>query len=195
MVNTGQMLRQISLIPVALVLLAPAQADSPAASDPRPECIEAVARVRILAYHPTELGPLDDDEIVISWTWNVEVDVKEVYLGDIPRGKLTIGITLHTTFDAQLHQPVFSAPTKAELSPQGWLPQDYANWLRPVTYRRADVRGFSDPHGDYGNDTNWVSMQKGRVIAKRGFDTKDIPAMLAERRSLECVSDGGERAP
>jgi hypothetical protein len=38
-------------------------------------------------------------------------------------------------------------------------------------------------------------MQKGRVIAKRGFDTKDIPAMLAERRSLDCVSDGGERAP
>ena len=225
MVNTGQMLRQILLIFLAFLPMRPAWAEAPPGPDSLPECIEAVARVRILAYHPTELGPLEEDEIVHSWTWDVDVDVKEVYLGDIPRGKLTIGVTLHAQFDRELLQPVFfftrkfgtwyvsyvefaasakeggyvipvfSQPVQGELSPEGWLPEDYMNWLRPVSYRRADVKGFSDPYGSYGQDANWVSIQNRHVIAKRGFATKDIPAMLAERRSLECVSDRRERAP
>ena len=155
----------------------------------------------------------------------IDVEVLDVYLGDIPRRKLTIGATLHTQFNPELRQPVFcftrkfgtwyvssvgfaarskeggyvipvfSPPVKEEWSPDGWLPQDYPRWLRPVNYRRADVEGFSDPYGSYGSDANWVSLREGRVIAKRDFATEDLPAMLAERRAAHCVSDRGERAP
>jgi len=220
------MLRQTILTLFAGLPLFCAAADSaPVSEDARPECIEAVARVRVLAYRPRPLGSLGPDEIVMSWTWDVDVDVREVYLGNIPRGKLTIGATLHTEFNPELHQPVFFLtrkfgmwyvsyvafaarsraggyvipvywpPDEDYLAPQGWLPHDYGRWLRPVSYRVSDVEGFSHTYEDEDRGAEWISVRGSHVIAKRGFSTGDIPAMLAERRAVECVSDAGGQAP
>jgi len=190
--------------------------------DPRPDCIEAVVRARFVNYRPRELGPMAEDEIVMSWTWDVDIDVREVYLGDIRPGRLTIGATLHTEFNHDLHKPVlfltrkfgiwylsyiqfaargrdgryvvplFDAPVKEELSPQGWLPRDYEKWLAPVTYRARDVESFA--HGYEYDDTpefenEWVRVSNRRATAKRGYPVKDIPSMLAERRSVECFRE------
>ncbi len=206
------MLRQTVLILLGSLPVFPALADPPA-------CIDAVVRAKILAYHPQPLGPLADDEIVMSWTWDVDIEVLDVYLGDIKPGKLTIGATLHTEFDHRLHQPVFflsrrfgrwdlsyiefaaraagggyvipvfDAPGKEEISPSGWLPSDYARWLHPVSYRNSDVESFSEPYLNEKRGAPWVMTDGGRVIARRGYAITDVPAMLAERRSLDCVRD------
>jgi hypothetical protein len=224
------MLRQISLTLLASMCCA-AAADGPPAKDPdrvevppdpRPDCIEAVVRARFVEYRPRELGPLAEDEIVMSWTWDVDVDVREVYVGDIQPGRLTIGATLHTEFNHDLHEPVlflthkfgtwylsyiefaargrdgryvvplFDAPAKEELSPQGWLPHDYGKWLVPVSYRARDVEAFAhqyryDETPDFEDE--WVRVRESRGTAKRGYAVKDIPSMLAERRSLDCFRE------
>ena len=112
MVHTATVLRQISL--TLLVSSFALAADGPARDpdcvetpvDPRPDCIEAVVRARFVNYRPRELGPLAEDQIVMSWTWDVDVDVREVYFGDLRPGRLTIGATLHTEFNHDLHEPV-----------------------------------------------------------------------------------------
>jgi hypothetical protein len=224
MLDTGAMVRQLLL---TTLLIAPAVAADGTVSDcvevpadPRPDCIEAVVLARFIEYRPLPLPDAGEDVIVMSWTWDVDIDVREVYLGEIPRGRLTIGATLHTEFNSELHQPVlfltrkfgrwylariefaargpdglvvpmFDEPQAAELSPEGWLPKDYASWLRPVRYRWRDVkafgRRFEDDEGEF--DRAWVSVGESRVTALRGFKVADIPAMLAERRSLECAGE------
>lgn len=222
------MLRQLAL---TMCLVGPAAfAEAPAAArcvevpvDPRPDCIDAVVLARFVEYRPLPY-PAAEDEIVLSWTWDVDIDVREVYLGDIPRGRLTIGATLHTEFNRELRQPVlfltrkfgrwylsriefaagsdgdwvipvFDAPQASELSPAGWLPHDHEKWLRPVEYRWRDVKAFAERYDDdEGNyDAAWVDVGKTRVTARRGFAVTDIPAMLAERRALDCAREAASR--
>jgi len=193
-------------------------------ADPRPDCIEAVVLAHVREYRPREIGPLAEDEIVMSWTWDVDVHVDKVYLGNIRRGPLTIGATLHTEFNPELRQPVmfltrkfdmwylsyiewaardasgrwvlplFEEPDEQWLSPEGWLPKDYAKWLRPVRYREADVAGFAGGYDEPDADSPWLRIRNRHRTAKQGFDVKDIPAMLAERRAIECAQEepGGE---
>jgi hypothetical protein len=226
MVDTAPMLRQLALTtwligPVVLAQEPPAECvDVPA--DPRPDCIEAVVLARFVEYRPLPYPATGPDEIVFSWTWDVDIDVREVYLGDVPRGRLTIGATLHTQFNPDLQQPVlfltrkfgrwylariefaargpdgwvvpmFDAPHESEMSPEGWLPADYAKWLKPIRYRWRDVKAFGERFEDDegSHDAAWVSVGKARVTARRGFDVTDIPAMLAERRAVECAREAG----
>lgn len=218
------MLRRLTLILLAASTFI-AAAEEPAETpdcveipvDPRPDCIEAVALARFVEYRPLPIGPLAEDEIVLSWTWDVDIRVRKVYLGDLQPGRLTIGATLHTEFNHQLKQPVlfltrkfdrwylayiefaardasgglvvpvFEQPGESWLSPKGWMPQDYAKWLKPVSYRGSDVAAFE-------TENEWLRFGKERQIAKRGIRVEDIPAMLAERRAVECAREkpGGE---
>ena len=228
------MLRRLAMLLLMVVPFVVAAEDPAEAAkcvelpaDPRPDCIEAVVLASFLEYRPRELGPLAEDEIVMSWTWDVEIRVRRVYLGDIPAGRLTIGATLHTKFNDDLKQPVlfltrkfdiwylayvefaardasgrmvlpvFEEPNEYSLSPRGWMPHDYARWLQPVSYRGADVTAFEEVHEDQARSEDaWLRVANGRQIARRGFRLEDIPAMLAERRALECAQEtpGGEAA-
>jgi len=229
------MLRRLVLL---LLVISPfvAAAEEPAeiadcvelAVDPRPDCIEAVVLASFLDYRPGQLGPLAEDQIVLSWAWDVDIRVRKVYLGDIRPGRLTIGAMLHVEFDDRLKQPVlfltrrydtwhlsyiefaardasggmivpvFEAPDERyEFSPQGWKPHDYAKWLRPVNYRGPDVDSFEQFNEDEPpSEDAWQRLANGRQVAKRGFRVEDIPAMLAERRAVECAREepGGETA-
>ena len=195
--------------------------------DPRPDCIEAVVLATFREYRPRDLGSAAEDEIIISWTWDVDIAVRKVYLGDIRPGRLTIGATLHTRFDNRLKRPllfltrkfgmwyladiefaardasgrwvlpIFEEPEEFSLTPRGWLPHDYAKWLRPVRYQGSDVASFEGPDdGEPPVEDAWLRVAHGRKIAKRGFRLEDIPAMLAERRAVECAREkpGGETA-
>jgi hypothetical protein len=195
--------------------------------DPLPDCIEAVVLANFREYRPRDPGPSAEDEIILRWTWDVDIGVREVYLGDIRPGRLTIGATLHTSFDDQLKRPVlfltrrfdmwyladiefaardasgswvlpmFEEPDETSLTPRGWLPHDYAKWLKPVRYRGSDVAAFEDLYDDEPPaEDEWLRVAGGRKIAKRGFRLKDIPAMLEERRAIECAREkpGGETA-
>jgi len=228
MVDTRVMLRKVALL---LLVWSPfvAAAEQPVETancvelpvDPRPDCIEAVVLARFLDYRPGPLGPLDEDEIVLSWTWDVDIRVRKVYFGDIDTGRLTIGATLHTRFNDQLKQPllfltrkfdtwylayiefaardasgnmvlpIFETPDESyELSPKGWMPHDYAKWLKPVNYRGSDVAAFGDFYeGEPTAENGWVHAMNGRKVARRGFRAEDIPAMLAERRAIECARE------
>jgi len=228
------MLRKVALL---LLVLSPfvAAAENPAETahcvelpvDPRPDCIDAVVLARFLDYRPGPLGPLDEDEIVMSWTWDVDIRVRKVYFGDIDTGRLTIGATLHTRFDDRLKQPVlfltrkfdtwylayvefaardasgdmvlpvFETPDEGyELSPKGWMPHDYAKWLKPVNYRGSDVAAFGDLEEDEPTAENeWVHVVNGQNVARRGLRMEDLRAMLAERRAVECArGEPGETA-
>jgi len=234
MVDTRVMLRKAALL---LLVLSPfvAAAENPGDTascvelpvDPRPDCVEAVVLARFLDYRPGPLGPLDENEIVMSWTWDVDIRVRKVYLGDIGTGRLTIGATLHTKFNDRLKRPllfltrkfdtwylayiefaargatgnmvlpVFEAPDEGyELSPKGWLPHDYAKWLKPVNYHGSDVEAFGELYdGEPTVENAWVHVRNGRKVAKQAFRVEDIPAMLAERRAIECARENqGETA-
>lgn len=185
--------------------------------DPRPDCIEAVVLAKFVEYRPLPY-PGDADTIVMSWTWHVDIDVREVYVGDIPKGRLTIGATLHTEFHPDLHQPVlfltrkfggwylsriefaargpdgmvipvFDEPDPSQLSPEGWWPRDYEAWLRPVDYRWRDVKAFSEPYDEEEVDARFRRVTRDRRTALRGFRVSDLPAMLAERRAVECARE------
>ena len=68
------------------------------------------------------------------------------------------------------------------------MPHDYAKWLRPVRYHGADVANFEDLYDDEPPpEDEWLRIAGRRQIAKRGFKVEDIPAMLAERRAVECA--------
>ncbi|HEY6124607.1 MAG TPA: hypothetical protein VIV63_08145 [Steroidobacteraceae bacterium] len=209
--------RLLSLLVVASPLAM--AAGEPEAVEPLPDCIDAVVLARFLDYRPGPIGPLEDDQIVMSWTWDVDVRVREVYFGDIDTGRLTIAAVLHTRFDDELRQPVlfltrksdtwnlayiefaardasgnrvlpiFEAPNERyEFSPQGWKPHDYAKWLAPVRYKGSDVAAFEDvAEEETPAEDEWLRVAGGRKIAKRGFRVEDIPAMLAERRAVECA--------
>ena len=234
MADTLAMLRKVALL---LLVLSPfvAAAEEPAGAvkceevpvDPRPVCVDAVVLASFREYRPRPMGPTAEDEVVMSWTWDVDIRVREVYLGDLRPGRLTIGATLHAQFDRELKQPVlfltrgqgqwylayiefaardasgklvvpvFDAPPEGYLSPTGWIPHDYAKWLKPVSYRASDVVPFEETYEDQPrSEDEWLRFNKDRQIAKRGFRLEDIPAMLEERRAVECAREkpGGETA-
>jgi len=193
------------------------QADCPP-PDPRPVCIDAVVVARILEYRWEPIPDMGPDVIVMRWPWEVDIDVQQVVLGDLPRGRLTIGATLHTGYNDELRRPAFfltrtgaggwyvvdvafaardgrggyvlphfETADQSDIAPQGWMPADYERWLGPVNYRSGDVDAFGknrdeEPDGE----TQWVRVRGRKIIARRGFRLADVPAMLEQRRALEC---------
>jgi hypothetical protein len=162
------------------------------------------------------MGP---DVIVMRWPWEVDIDVRRVVLGDLPRGRLTIGATLHVGFNDRLRQPVlflartaaggwylaeadfaardghggyvlplFDAAHESAIAPEGWMPADYERWLKPVSYRFGDMGAYEQNlEGEEPDGENpWVRISGRKITAKRGFRLADVPAMLEQRRALEC---------
>ncbi len=195
MVDTESLWRRLTL---ACFLLGPAfGADENAVEecvevpdDPRPDCIEAVVLADFVEYRPLPY-PGDADTIVMSWTWHVDIDVRDVYVGDIPKGRLTIGATLHGEFNPELRQPVlfltrkfggwylariefaargpdgmvipvFDEPHPSQLSPEGWWPHDYKRWLEPVAYRWRDVKSFGQRYEDDADDFDPAWVSVGK---------------------------------
>jgi hypothetical protein len=202
----------------ALAAELPEAAQAEIAPDPRPLCIDAVVLARFVKYHPTDIPDLGPDVIVVNWPWNVDIEVRTVLLGDLGRGRLTIGAWLHATFNDKLRQPVlflsrttaggwylaeirfaardghggyvlplFDSPYESEIVPKGWLPADYARWLQPVDYHPGDMQPYEDNGRKEPDGENaWVRIKGDRLTAKRGFRASDLPAMLEQRRALEC---------
>jgi hypothetical protein len=227
MVDTEVMWRRLMLTMCGVLAGALASAAVPARQeagraevpvDSRPDCIEAVVLARIVEYRPQPIPEAGTDEIVIRWPWDVDIDVREVYLGEIPRGRLTIGAILHTRFDPDLHQPVlfltrrsgrwylsyvefaargpdglvipvFDAVDEAEMSPDGWKPRDFEKWLSPVRYRWRDVKAFGEIYEGDEPDAHWVRAEGKRQFALRGVRAAYLPAMLKERRAVDCVEE------
>jgi hypothetical protein len=186
--------------------------------DPRPVCIDAVVVARIVEYRWEPIPDLGPDVIVMRWPWEVDIEVRHVVLGELPRGRLTIGATLHAGFNERLRQPVFfltrtlaggwylveadfaaragrggyvlprfDTAHESEVSPEGWLPSDHERWLRPVTYRAGDLGAYEQNWDEEPDGENqWVRISGKKITAKRGFRLADVPAMLEQRRALEC---------
>ena len=158
-----------------------------------------------------------ESAVLSAWTWDVHLDVKHTYLGPIRSGRLTIGALMHAPFregfpmlmllsrrkdswylaerayavrdsSGNYVVPMYEEAADWELLPKGWMPADYARWLRPIRYSThhrypgLGVHGDNPPEGE----DEWLLSRGGRITIKRGYRVTDVPAMLGERRAVAC---------
>lgn len=66
------------------------------------ECYDVEVSARIVSQIPTVFPDCDDDCIIISWPWIVDLDVNRVHSGEARLGRLTVLAVLHTYYRRDL---------------------------------------------------------------------------------------------
>lgn len=107
-------------------------------------------------------------------------------------GYLAEDIVVNVVRDRRGHFVIpFEAPVSAgELWPEGWLPANYENYLRPVRYRSRDAWWQSDQYLDPEDfaelSPGWHTWRDGRPVALRGLYLSDLPIMMAREEGAIC---------
>lgn len=74
----------------------------PAAGEPA-ECYDAEVTARLIRQTPTAV-PRDEGWIVMRWPWFLNLDVRRVHVGDLPRGPLTVLTVQHNELRPGVHR-------------------------------------------------------------------------------------------
>lgn len=72
---------------------------APAAFADEPECYDAAVKARVVHQVPTEAFNCGTDCVIMDWPWFLDLDVKRVVKGDLPKGILRNVLSVqHTWF-------------------------------------------------------------------------------------------------
>lgn len=66
----------------------------------QPDCYDAEVSARITRQTPTVVGGCGDDCIIMAWPWIIDLNVRWVYSGSIPRGPVAV-LALQHTYSSQ----------------------------------------------------------------------------------------------
>lgn len=86
------------LFATLVALFASVQAQS---SDSAPKCADLVLIGKIAAYHPTNILE-QENVVVITWPWDLDIDVEQVILGKANQGRLHVKASLHTAYRGEI---------------------------------------------------------------------------------------------
>ncbi len=77
-----------------------------------------------------------------------------------------------------------------------WLPKDYGNYLKPVSYPFENVwwRSLSGEIESWNDtvragDPKWLRAEGGSFLAVRGLHLNDMPEFVAARNAPECARE------
>jgi len=84
----------------------------------------------------------------------------------------------------------FEQPYESEyLWPNGWLPQSYERYLRPIHYRARDAWWLVDPYVDPDEPAvppGWQTRRGNIVVAVRGLYLSDVARLMANEPNAVC---------
>ena len=86
----------------------------------------------------------------------------------------------------------FAAPAfDEEVRPEGWLPSNYEDFLRPIHYSTSDAWWLTPPYVDEDELADgWFTRQGKRVVAARGLHLGDLAEMMSQTPGAVCQPGG-----